>query len=252
MILWIEEVCGGLVAHCLDDGEASVGVRVAVDHVGPAFAGRTVDVRAEVREVAGRRITFAVRLVQDGREVMTGEHARAVVDLARFLGGRAGASDGGRTRGTVTFFFDVHSPWSYLASTRIAALARRHAMTVDWRPVHLANLIERIDGMRPMEQNRARVAWYRQDVIDRMAEAGPGLRSPSRLSAQAVPGAEGLRIRRPAGLRRRLRAGGHARLLGRTQGHLRSRRPAGHGGTRSAWDRDRSPRSSPTTPSSGP
>ena len=88
MILWIEATCGELMAPYLESGEAGVGTRVAVDHTGAAFAGRPVEVHARVIGVEGRRIAFAVRLEQDGRQVMTGEHVRVVVDLARFLGGR--------------------------------------------------------------------------------------------------------------------------------------------------------------------
>ena len=231
LILWIEATCGELMAPYLDEGEAGVGLRVAVDHTGPAFIGRPVEVHARVRGVEGRRVTFVVRLEQDGREVMTGEHVRAVVDLARFLGGRSGgagpvaglpagapmdlpadrqtgpprrdpvdpppraaadspkesrndsASDRSagkpaaapaapRVGPPVTFFFDVHSPWSYLASTLIGPLARRHGVAIHWRPIHLANLMDRIGGMRPLEQNPARVAWYRQDLADRMAQYG--------------------------------------------------------------------------------
>lgn len=231
MILWIEATCGELMVPYLEPGEAGVGTRVAVDHTGPAFAGRPVEVHARVIGVEGRRIAFAVHLEQDAREVMTGEHVRAAVDLARFLGGRghgagrvagslaAAAADrpadrqtgaperapagprahaaadlpkeprkdpppdrpAGRTapspaaprdRPPVTFFFDVHSPWSYLASTLIGPLARRHRVPILWRPIHLANLMDRIGGMRPLDQNPARVAWYRQDLADRMAQHG--------------------------------------------------------------------------------
>ena len=246
MILWIEATCGELMAPYLEPDEAGVGFRVAVDHTGPAFAGRPVEVHARVSCVEGRRVSFAVRLEQDGRELMTGEHVRAAVDLARFLGGRgdgaglvasspaAAASDrpadrrSGPTarapvapsahaaadsrkerrndpapdgpagtpaafpavprdgpagtpavspaapgdRPPVAFYFDVHSPWSYLASTLIGPLARRHGAPILWRPIHLANLMDRIGGMRPLDQNPARVAWYRHDLADRMAQHG--------------------------------------------------------------------------------
>ena len=85
LILWVEATCGELIAPWLEEGEAGVGFRVAVDHTGPAFAGRPVEVHARVSGVDGRKVTFAVRLEQDGREVMVGEHVRVVVDLARFL-----------------------------------------------------------------------------------------------------------------------------------------------------------------------
>lgn len=255
LILWIEATCGELMAPYLEAGEASVGFRVAVDHTGAAFAGRPVEVHARISGVAGRKVTFAVRLEQDGREVMAGEHVRAVVELARFLRSRAesagsateastgpptdlleqpsagspekpspgspekpspepsekpppeppdkplagttdkssnapseklpaGSPDEPSTgspgepstepavKSPVTFFFDVHSPWSYLASALIRPLARRHDAPIVWRPLHLANLMEQIGGMRPLEQTPARVAWYRQDIADRMALHG--------------------------------------------------------------------------------
>ena len=231
MILWIEATCGELMAAYLEPDEAGVGFRVAVDHTGPAFAGRPVEVHARVSGVEGRRVSFAVRLEQDGRELMTGEHVRAAVDLARFLGGHGGGArpvaeppagvatdrpadremgppDGApvdppthaaavspkgsgneaspdrpadgpaaslsvpRDGPPVTFFFDVHSPWSYLASALIGPIARRHGAPILWRPIHLANLMDRIGGMRPLDQNSARVAWYRRDLADRMAQHG--------------------------------------------------------------------------------
>ena len=171
LILWTEGVCGELVHHCLEDGEATVGVRVAVDHTGPARVGRPVSIEARVESVSGRTITFGVRALQDGREVMTGEHRRVVVSLDRFLEGTAREQTVEKGE-CVSFWFDVISPWSYIASTRIGGLARRHGIAVDWRPLHLGNLMKAVDGMRPMEQSPARVAWYLQDVADRMAEAG--------------------------------------------------------------------------------
>ena len=191
LILWIEATCGELMEPYFDAGEAGVGLRVAVDHTGPAFAGRPVEVHARIAEVDGRKVTFALRLEQDGREVMTGEHVRAIVDLARFLDSRRGGAGRPSTSAAVppsklpseasteppapppvTFFFDVHSPWSYLASALIGPLARRHRVPILWRPIHLANLIVRIGGMRPLDQNPARVAWYLQDLADRMAQHG--------------------------------------------------------------------------------
>lgn len=168
LILWTEDVCGALVHQYFEEGEASVGVRVAVDHTGPARVGRPVSVEARVASVSGCTITFEVRAHQDGREVMAGEHRRAVVALDRFLDRAPSVARVVR----VSFWFDVISPWSYIASTRIAAVAQRHGIAVDWRPLHLGHLMKAVDGMRPMEQSPARKAWYLQDVVDHMAEAG--------------------------------------------------------------------------------
>ena len=169
LILWIESVCGDLLRPLLDDGEASVGTRVAVDHTGPARTERPVAVEARITAVEGRRVIFAVVARQDGRDVMIGEHQRRVVSLERFLEGAKSTPVAGER---VSFWFDVISPWSYLAALTIGRLAQRRGVVIDWRPLHLANLTTMVDGMRPLEQNPRRRAWYLQDIADRMAAAG--------------------------------------------------------------------------------
>ena len=74
------------------------------------------------------------------------------------------------------FWYDFHSPWAYLAATQIEALAARHALAVAWRPLHLPRLIEEIDGRRPMEENDAFLAWYKQDLQDWAELYGVSLR----------------------------------------------------------------------------
>lgn len=163
LILMIEETCGGLLQPYYETDDATVGARVAVDHVGPAHIGRPIDVTARLDAVEGRRHRFAVTIEQDGRPVMTGEHARVAVSLARFLGRAAPTPAAGPE---VEFWFDVHSPWCYLASHRIGGIVRDHGGRVRWRPVHLANLIEAIKGRQPLTENAAFVRWYRQDILD--------------------------------------------------------------------------------------
>ena len=67
---------------------------------------------------------------------------------------------------SLTLWFDVHSPWVYLAAQRVADLARRHGQDLVWRPLHLPRLIDQINGLKPLEATPARVAWFRQDVLD--------------------------------------------------------------------------------------
>lgn len=66
----------------------------------------------------------------------------------------------------LTFWFDVHSPWAYLASVRIGGIARRHGVDLHWRPLHLPRLLDAIGGLKPLEASPARVAWFRQDIED--------------------------------------------------------------------------------------
>jgi len=76
----------------------------------------------------------------------------------------------------ITFWFDVHSPWCYLASHLIGDLARQHQAEIVWRPLHLANLMAAIGGMQPLEQSPSRVRWYQQDLKDHAELFGLPLR----------------------------------------------------------------------------
>jgi len=74
------------------------------------------------------------------------------------------------------FWYDFNSPWAYLAASRIEDLGRRHDTAARWRPLHLAKLIAAIDGRRPLEENPAFVAWYKQDLQDWAALYGLDIR----------------------------------------------------------------------------
>ena len=50
---------------------------------------------------------------------------------------------------SVDFFFDVTSPYSYLASTQVPGLARRTGVTIEWRPFLLGGLFKAIDNTAP-------------------------------------------------------------------------------------------------------
>jgi 2-hydroxychromene-2-carboxylate isomerase len=66
----------------------------------------------------------------------------------------------------LTFWFDVHSPWVYLASFRVGDIARKHGLALAWRPLHLPRLLDDINGVKPLESTPARVAWFKQDIRD--------------------------------------------------------------------------------------
>ena len=73
-----------ILPYC-EEGEASVGTRVEVDHLAPAFLGQPVVATARVLATEGRRITFEVAAEQGERLIMRGRHSRAVVRLDRLL-----------------------------------------------------------------------------------------------------------------------------------------------------------------------
>ena len=169
LILRIEEACYHLIAPYYELGDLTVGTRFALDHAGPAFPGRPIDVHVAVDKVEGQRVTFGVTVAQDGREVMRGDHQRAFVDAEQFGGGTPKTA---RRLPAVEFWFDFHSPWCYLASMRIGGIARVHGAPLRWRPVHLPRLNAAIGGRRPLQENPAFVAWYLQDLEDHAALMG--------------------------------------------------------------------------------
>jgi fluoroacetyl-CoA thioesterase len=72
-------------AASLAPGQTTVGIHVELDHHAPSPVGATVRADAELVYQSGRRLTFDVRLTQDGREVATGRVVRAIVDRDRFM-----------------------------------------------------------------------------------------------------------------------------------------------------------------------
>ncbi len=171
LIGWLEEACHRLLLPFYEDGEATVGTGFDLQHVAPAYAGRPVTCRASLASRGGRTLTFSVSAEQDGRTVMEGRHVRVLVDRVGFAT-RAAADAAAPPGPTLTFWFDVHSPWCFLAALRIGDIARAHRSPLQWRPLHLPTLIDAIGGRRPLEENEAFVRWYRQDLDDQAALAG--------------------------------------------------------------------------------
>ncbi len=169
LILYLEQASAQALAAFLEPGEASVGVVVDVEHLAAAVPGRPIEAQARVTGVDGRRVAFAVEARQGDKLVMRGRHERKAILLDRFLE-RQGLKPFARRR--LDFWFDFHSPWCYLAASRIGELGRRHNLDPRWRPLHLARLIEAVDGRRPLEENPRFVAWYRQDLADQAALLG--------------------------------------------------------------------------------
>ncbi len=80
MIGLMEGTCVRLTAPYLDEGENSVGMHVDVHHLAPTKIGQRVTVSAEVVEVAGNKIRYAVSAMNDaGVKIGEGTHRRAVI-----------------------------------------------------------------------------------------------------------------------------------------------------------------------------
>ncbi len=69
----------------LGDGEATVGTRIEIDHTRASSVGASITAHAELSEVDGRRLVFAVNATDDGEVVATGTISRLVIDKQRFI-----------------------------------------------------------------------------------------------------------------------------------------------------------------------
>ena len=64
----------------------------------------------------------------------------------------------------IEFFFDFASPYGYLASLRIDALAAAHGRGVIWRPIMLGAVFK-VTGMKPVLHQPLRAEYLRHDVV---------------------------------------------------------------------------------------
>ena len=67
-------------------------------------------------------------------------------------------------REPIAFYFDLFSPFGYLASTQIEKIAARHGRTVDWRPVLLGITVMKIMGMKPLTEYPMKGDYLKRDM----------------------------------------------------------------------------------------
>jgi 2-hydroxychromene-2-carboxylate isomerase len=64
---------------------------------------------------------------------------------------------------TLDFYFDFISPYAYIGSTQIDALAARHGRTATWRPVLIGVTIMKVMGMKPLTETPLKSDYLRHD-----------------------------------------------------------------------------------------
>lgn len=74
------------VAGHLPAGATTVGTEIGVSHVKASPVGARITASAELVEVDGRRLVFAVRAWDERGTIGEGSHTRFVVDRDRFMG----------------------------------------------------------------------------------------------------------------------------------------------------------------------
>jgi 2-hydroxychromene-2-carboxylate isomerase len=63
----------------------------------------------------------------------------------------------------IAFYFDIFSPFGYLASTQIEKIAARHGRDVDWRPVLVGITVLKVMGMKPLPTYPLKGPYLNQD-----------------------------------------------------------------------------------------
>ena len=86
MVALMENAAMKAVAPHLPEGSTTVGGMINTTHIKPSAIGETVQATAELMEVEGRKLTFAIRATDSKGDVIgEGTHIRFVVDRERFL-----------------------------------------------------------------------------------------------------------------------------------------------------------------------
>jgi 2-hydroxychromene-2-carboxylate isomerase len=88
----------------------------------------------------------------------------------------------------IVFYFDFSSPYSYLASEQIAALAARHGRTVEYRPTLLGAAFK-VSGQRPLTEVPLKGTYSVRDMARSARFAGIDFRVPEKFPISTVQAA---------------------------------------------------------------
>ena len=85
MVALMEGAACEAIAECLSDTQTSVGTGLNIEHISATPVGLEVRAEAEVTEVNGKVITFALRAYDEAGEIGKGTHTRVLVNSQKFL-----------------------------------------------------------------------------------------------------------------------------------------------------------------------
>ena len=85
MVALMEGAACEAIADCLSETQTSVGTGLNIEHISATPVGLEVRAEAEVTEVNGKVITFALRAYDEAGEIGKGTHTRVIVNTQKFL-----------------------------------------------------------------------------------------------------------------------------------------------------------------------
>jgi len=84
LVALCEEAARRAVEPLLEPGQGTVGTWVSLRHMAATPSGMRVTARAELTEVAGRRLRFRVEAWDEEERIGEAEHERFIIQSARF------------------------------------------------------------------------------------------------------------------------------------------------------------------------
>ena len=85
MVALMEGAACEALAGCLSETQTTVGTALNIDHISATPVGQEVRAEAEVTNVEGKVITFAVRAYDEVGEIGNGTHKRVIINAQKFL-----------------------------------------------------------------------------------------------------------------------------------------------------------------------
>lgn len=85
MVALMEGAACEALAQALTDTQTTVGTALNIEHLSATPVGLEVRAEAEVTQVNGKVITFAVRAFDEAGEIGRGTHTRVLVNSQKFL-----------------------------------------------------------------------------------------------------------------------------------------------------------------------
>jgi 2-hydroxychromene-2-carboxylate isomerase len=88
----------------------------------------------------------------------------------------------------IEFFFDFSSPYAYLASTSIDAIAAKHGRIVAWKPM-LLGAVFKVTGSKPLVEWPLKGAYARHDMVRSARRVGLALNFPAAFPFSSIAAA---------------------------------------------------------------
>ena len=85
VVALMEQACYESVAPYLEEGMATVGVHMDVEHIAATATDRKVWATSELTVVDGRTLTFEVSAYDEDKCIARAVHERVIIDVQRFM-----------------------------------------------------------------------------------------------------------------------------------------------------------------------